>query len=62
MIDFHGRTYPAMAIQYILAVQEFSPYFCEEPVPPDNVEALLGAKICARPDRYRGTTRRTPSV
>jgi galactonate dehydratase len=41
MIDFHGRTYPALAIRYIQAVQEFSPYFCEEPVPPENVEALL---------------------
>jgi galactonate dehydratase len=41
MIDFHGRTYPAMAIRYILAVQEFFPYFCEEPVPPENMEALL---------------------
>jgi galactonate dehydratase len=41
MIDFHGRAYPAMAIQYIQAVEEFSPYFCEEPVPPENVEALL---------------------
>ncbi len=40
MIDFHGRTYPAMAIQYINAVAEFRPYFCEEPVPPENVEAL----------------------
>jgi galactonate dehydratase len=41
MIDFHGRTYPAMAIQYIRAVEEFRPFFCEEPVPPENVEALL---------------------
>ena len=40
MIDFHGRTYPGMAIQYINAVEEFRPYFCEEPVPPENVEAL----------------------
>jgi galactonate dehydratase len=40
MIDFHGRTYPAMAIQYINAVSEFRPYFCEEPVPPENTEAL----------------------
>jgi galactonate dehydratase len=40
MIDFHGRTYPAMAIEYINAVDEFRPYFCEEPVPPENVEAL----------------------
>lgn len=41
MIDFHGRTYPAMAIQYIHAIEEFSPYFCEEPVPPENEDALL---------------------
>ena len=40
MIDFHGRTYPAMAIEYIHAVSEFRPYFCEEPVPPENTEAL----------------------
>jgi galactonate dehydratase len=48
MIDFHGRTHPAMAIQYILAVQEFSPYFCEEPVPPENVEALLEVRKSVR--------------
>lgn len=40
MIDFHGRTTPAMAIEYIQAVEEFNPYFCEEPVPPENVDAL----------------------
>jgi galactonate dehydratase len=40
MIDFHGRTYPAMAIAYIKAVSEFHPFFCEEPVPPENVAAL----------------------
>jgi galactonate dehydratase len=40
MIDFHGRTSPAMAIQYIHSIEEFSPYFCEEPVPPENVPAL----------------------
>jgi galactonate dehydratase len=48
MIDFHGRTYPAMAIQYIQAVEEFSPYFCEEPVPPENVEALLEVRQSVR--------------
>jgi len=41
MVDFHGRTYPAMAIQYINAIEEFRPYFCEEPVPPENVPSLL---------------------
>jgi galactonate dehydratase len=41
MVDFHGRTYPGTAIQYIRAIEEFGPYFCEEPVPPENVAALL---------------------
>ena len=40
MIDFHGRTYPAMAIEYINAIADYRPYFCEEPVPPENVDAL----------------------
>ncbi len=40
MIDFHGRTYPATATQYINALAEFNPFFCEEPVPPENVAAL----------------------
>ena len=44
MIDFHGRTTPAMAVQYINAVAEFSPFFCEEPVPPENVAALAEVK------------------
>ncbi len=44
MIDFHGRTTPAMAVQYINAVAEFSPFFCEEPVPPENVPALAEVK------------------
>jgi galactonate dehydratase len=41
MVDFHGRTYPAMAIEYIRAIAEFSPFFCEEPVPPESPDALL---------------------
>ncbi len=41
MIDFHGRTFPAMAVQYINAVEEFAPFFCEEPVPPEMPDALL---------------------
>ena len=28
MIDFHGRTTPAMAVEDINAVAEFSPFFC----------------------------------
>jgi len=41
MVDFHGRTTPAVATQYIHAIEEFSPYFCEEPVPPENVDSLV---------------------
>jgi len=48
MIDFHGRTYPAMAIQYINAVSEFNPFFCEEPVPPENVAALREVRRAVR--------------
>ena len=44
MIDFHGRTYPAMAVQYIEAMAPYRPYFCEEPVPPENVAALAEVK------------------
>ena len=36
MVDFHGRTYPAMAIQYINAIEPYRPYFCEEPCPPET--------------------------
>jgi galactonate dehydratase len=48
MIDFHGRTYPAMAIQYIHAIAEYRPYFCEEPVPPENVDALVQVRESVR--------------
>ncbi|MSU66820.1 MAG: galactonate dehydratase [Opitutus sp.] len=48
MIDFHGRTYPAMAVQYINAIAEFRPFFCEEPVPPENVDSLLEVRQATR--------------
>ncbi|HUY13456.1 MAG TPA: galactonate dehydratase [Terriglobia bacterium] len=48
MIDFHGRTYPAMAIEYINAISEFNPFFCEEPVPPENVVALKEVRQAVR--------------
>ena len=41
MVDFHGRTTPAVATQYIHAIEEYRPYFCEEPVPPENVDSLV---------------------
>src|SRR2546429_4496278 len=40
MLDFHGRTTPAMGIQYGRAVAPYSPLFIEEPCLPENVEAI----------------------
>lgn len=48
MVDFHGRAYPGMAVRYISAIEEFRPYFCEEPVPPENVEALAEVRAATR--------------
>jgi galactonate dehydratase len=36
MVDLHGRTTPAMAIQYGHALAPFQPYFFEEPCQPGN--------------------------
>lgn len=48
MIDFHGRTYPAMAVEYINAITDYAPFFCEEPVPPENIEALAEVRKAVR--------------
>jgi galactonate dehydratase len=48
MIDFHGRTATGQAIEYIRAVEEFHPLFCEEPVPPENPDALLEVRRSVR--------------
>lgn len=48
MVDFHGRTSPAMAVQYIRAIEEYAPWFCEEPVPPENADALLEVRQSVR--------------
>ena len=40
MLDFHGRTTPAMGIRYGRAVAPYAPLFIEEPCPPENVEAM----------------------
>lgn len=41
MVDLHGRTTPAMAIQYGHALAEYRPWFLEEPCQPENVDALV---------------------
>jgi galactonate dehydratase len=48
MIDFHGRTTTGQAIQYINAIEEFHPLFCEEPVPPEQPDALLEVRRAVR--------------
>ena len=40
MVDLHGRTTPAMAIQYGQALAPYRPFFFEEPCPPENPTAL----------------------
>ena len=48
MIDFHGRTTTGQAIEYINAVEEFHPFFCEEPIPPEQPDALLEVRRSVR--------------
>ena len=40
MIDNHGRSRPSVAIRQMTAVEEFGITFFEEPVPPDNLDAM----------------------
>ena len=39
-IDFHGRSSPAMSIRLAQALEPYHPLFIEEPVLPENVDAL----------------------
>ncbi len=39
-IDFHGRVSPAMAVRLASALEPLYPFFIEEPVLPENVDAL----------------------
>jgi galactonate dehydratase len=41
MIDCHGRHSVANAIEFCRVLAPYKPYFIEEPVPPENVDALL---------------------
>ncbi len=41
MVDFHGRTTPAMAIQYGKALEPYRPFFLEEVCPPENVDGMV---------------------
>ena len=48
MVDFHGRTTTGQAIAYIHAIEEYRPFFCEEPVPPEQPDALLEVRRSVR--------------
>jgi len=39
-IDFHARVSPAMAVRLARALEPYQPMFIEEPVPPENIDAL----------------------
>jgi galactonate dehydratase len=41
MVDLHGRTTPAMAIQYGQALGPMRPWFFEEPCQPEVVDAMV---------------------
>jgi len=45
LVEAHGRLNPATAIEMARQLEEFHPYWYEEPVPPDNLEAL--SKVAA---------------
>lgn len=40
-IDFHGRVSPAMAVRLAKELEPYYPMFIEEPVLPENVDALV---------------------
>ena len=40
MIDNHGRSRPSLAVRQIDAIEDLNVMFFEEPVPPDNVDAM----------------------
>jgi len=39
-IEVHGRLSPANAIRIGKRLEEFNPFFYEEPIPPENIDAL----------------------
>ncbi len=41
MIDCHGRHFLANAIEFCRVLAPYKPFFIEEPVPPENVDAMV---------------------
>jgi galactonate dehydratase len=44
MVDLHGRSWPAMAIQFCRAFEPYGLLFLEEPCPPDDIDATAQVK------------------
>lgn len=40
LVDCHGRHFPANALEFCRVLAPYRPYFIEEPVPPENVQAM----------------------
>lgn len=40
MVDCHGRHSPANALEFCRVLAPYRPYFLEEPVPPENIDAM----------------------
>ena len=45
LVESHGRLSPNMAIRMARLLEEFNPFFFEEPVPPENVDEM--ARVAA---------------
>ncbi|HLH73494.1 MAG TPA: galactonate dehydratase [Chloroflexota bacterium] len=41
LIEVHGRLSPANAIRLAHRLEEFQPFWYEEPIPPENIDALV---------------------
>jgi galactonate dehydratase len=46
MVEAHGRLNPSSAIALARAIEPFRPFFLEEPVPPESLDAL--AKVASQ--------------
>jgi galactonate dehydratase len=44
MVDCHGRHFPANAVEFCRVLAPYKPFFVEEPVPPENVDAMAEVK------------------
>jgi len=54
MVDCHGRHFAGSAVEFCKVLAPYRPYFIEEPVPPENVDAMAEVRApLARSHRDR---------